>query len=101
MRKRMFFGTRNGLFLLWHNRWFGKPLTDAEVDTYLAKEREFNNVPKQHWVSTPCIGFGYLIKSPFLAHVFMSSIGSRWVLNGTFGIRGYWEGLSTKTPVTL
>lgn len=43
MRKRMFFGTRNGLFLLWHNRWFSKPLTDAEVDTYLAKLQADDN----------------------------------------------------------
>lgn len=43
MRKQLFFGTLYGLFLLWHNRWFSKPLTDAEVDTYLAKLQADDN----------------------------------------------------------
>lgn len=37
MRQSIIFGTLYALFLLWHNRWFSKPLTTAEVDTFLAK----------------------------------------------------------------
>ena len=37
MRKLTILGTLYGLFLLWQNRWFSKPLTLAEVDSYLAK----------------------------------------------------------------
>ena len=37
MRKPLLFGTLYTLFLLWLHRWFSKPLTDAEVDAYLAK----------------------------------------------------------------
>lgn len=37
MRRNVIFSALYGLFLLWQNRWFSKPLTSAEVDTYLAK----------------------------------------------------------------
>lgn len=37
MRKPIFFGSLYALFLLWQNRWFSKPLSGAEVDTYLDK----------------------------------------------------------------
>ena len=36
MRKSLFiFGSLYSLFLLWQNRWFSKPLTEAEVNAYL------------------------------------------------------------------
>lgn len=40
MRKPIFFGSLYTLFLLWQNRWFSKPLTEAEVNAYLDKMGE-------------------------------------------------------------
>ena len=37
MRRKVLFSALYGLFLLWQNRWFSKPLTSAEIDSYLAK----------------------------------------------------------------
>ncbi|MCP5099937.1 MAG: hypothetical protein GY943_30660 [Chloroflexi bacterium] len=37
MRQSMIFGTLYTLFLLWQNRWFSQPLSEAEVDAYLDK----------------------------------------------------------------
>jgi len=43
MRQPILFGTLYTLFLLWQNRWFSKPLTNAEVDGYLAKLQADDN----------------------------------------------------------
>lgn len=43
MRKRLLLSSLYGLFLLWHNRWLSKPLTNAEVDSYLAKLQAADN----------------------------------------------------------
>ena len=40
MRKPIFLGSLYTLFLLWQNRWFSKPLTEAEVNAYLDKMGE-------------------------------------------------------------
>ena len=37
MRKPILLGSLYTLFLLWQNRWFSQPLSEAEVDTYLNK----------------------------------------------------------------
>lgn len=44
MRKSVIvMGTLYGLFLLWHNRWFSKPLSQEEVEAYLDKIENDNH----------------------------------------------------------